>query len=401
MLPFGDGVLTYSYAFILFGIALLLVISRHTLNWSNGFLAAPFVLALIGCIALIHARSLSPPPTTYSSALIPLLICALPVMVERTDIWLDCRAITKFLLFAFVLTSFCHLAWQFSSLAGVEVYPSLEQTFTFCFVIVLTGLAGREIMLMLVCLGVISSLAIRPTSTLFVGATVSLAFVVAYRFRMRRSLRFVMISMVALMLLVNLGILSSAGIADAVYSAEPYLKQSVLNAQTDNDFRLGVIDALRQATESSSVLFGEYFSGDINPIVTDVLPWWYDVFQTDDAPIHSDFLIMLSQGGLAGYILFATLLLGFARLCLKGARLSASIGETELERFFDSALAMEVIFCFYTMFNPIMQKPYLAALFLVLVPICVFLMRGLEQALLMAQPVRPRLAFVCEAPPAP
>ena len=183
--------------------------------------------------------------------------------------------------------------------------------------------------------------------------------------------------------------------------AEPYVKQSVLNAQTDNDFRLGVISALRAETEDSSILFGKYFSGAINPIVTDVLPWWYNVHQSDDAPIHSDFLIILSQGGLAGYFLFAAFLLGFARLCLRGARSSALFGETDLERFFDAALVMEVIFCFYIMFNPIMQKPYIVAFFLVLVPICVFLNRGLEHALSILQPSQPRTAFAFEALPGP
>ncbi len=392
MLPLGDGFLTYSYAFLVFTVALLLLFSRHVLNWSNGFLAAPLLLSVISCVALVHARSISPPVTTYSSALIPLMICALPVLVSSTDIQLDCRIVSRFLLFIFCLASFCHLAWQLSRLVGIEVYPSLEQTFTFCFAMLLTGFSGRKFLLTLLMLGAFASIALRPTSTLFVGAVLSLGAVVAHRLGIRRSLRLSMISSIVMMLLANFGILASANVANVVYAAEPYVKQSVLDAQTDNDFRLGVIDALRAETESSSILFGKYFSGNINPIVTDVLPWWYDVRESDDAPIHSDFLIILSQGGLVGYLLFAVLLLGFARLCLRGAKLSALVGKVDLERFFDAALVMEVIFCFYIMFNPIMQKSYIAVYFLILVPICVFLIRGLQHAVSASQPIGKRVA---------
>ena len=399
MLPPGDGLLTYTYAFVLFAIAFLLLFSRHVLNRWNRFLAAPLFLALIGCVALIHARSITPPITTYSSALIPLMICALPMMVPTTDVWLDCRIISKFLSFVFCLASFCHLAWQFVHLAGIDVYPSLEQTFTFCFAMLLCGFTGRKTLLGFVTLGAIASLALRPTSTFFIGVVLSSCVIIAYWLGIRRSLRYSMISSIVLMLVANLGVLASADFAEVLYSSEPYVKQSVLNAQTDNDFRLGVIDALRSEAESSSILFGKYFSGDINPIVTDVLPWWYNVHQSNDAPIHSDFLLMLSQGGLVGYLLFAILLLGFARLCLKGAQLSESVGEIDLERFFDVALVMEVIFCFYIMFNPIMQKSYIVSFFLVLVPICVFLIRGLEHALSATQPIRTRVAFTSEALP--
>ena len=186
MLPPGDGLLIYSYASILFAIAFLLLFSRHILNLWNGFLAAPLLLALIGCVTLAHARSLSPPVTTYSSALIPLMICALPMMMSSTDLWLDCRSVLRYLLFVFCLASFCHLAWQLGHLAGIEAYPSLEQTFTFCFAMLLSGVTGRKLILAVVTLGTIASLALRPTSTLFVGAALSWGVIIAYRFGMRQ-----------------------------------------------------------------------------------------------------------------------------------------------------------------------------------------------------------------------
>jgi hypothetical protein len=401
MVPLGDGALTYSYTLVIFVIAFLLLFSRHVLNRSNGFLFAPLLLALIGCVALMTGRAVSPQVTTYSSALIPLMLCALPIMISPTDIWLDCPTICRFMLFVLCLASFGHLAWQFSHLLGVPVFPSLEQTFTFCFAMLLTGFAGRKRLLAAITLGAVASLALRPTSTLFISTAFSLGAILVYRLRARRFLRFAMTLTIAIILLANLGILASADFAELIYSAEPHIKQTVLAAQTNNDFRLGVIDALRSESVSNSLLFGKYFSGDINPTVTGVLPWWYDVGQTDDAPIHSDFLIMLSQGGCVGYSVFAILLLGFARLCVKGARLSASVGQTALERFFDASLAMEVVFCLYIMFNPIMQKPYIVSFFFVLIPIGVLLMRGLEHAFVVVRPTRPPVTLSYGALPGP
>jgi hypothetical protein len=108
--------------------------------------------------------------------------------------------------------------------------------------------------------------------------------------------------------------------------------------------------------------------------VSDVLKWWYAESGSDRAPIHSDFIGLLSQGGLAGYFILSALFIGLAHLCITSTRFIRRHAE---ERIFDAILVMEPIFMLYMSFNPVIQKAYFSALFFFLVPACVFTARGM------------------------
>ena len=173
----------------------------------------------------------------------------------------------------------------------------------------------------------------------------------------------------------NIAIFADADFADYIYSFEPAVKQSILKSQDNNDFRLGVIAALRDETASNSIIFGKFFTGGIDADVSDYLPWWH-AGGDDFAPIHSDFIGLLSQGGLAGYLILSLLFIGLARLCMASARFSRKHAEQKL---FDAVLVMESIFMIYISFNPIIQKAYFAALFFFLIPACVLTARGIPR----------------------
>ncbi len=386
--PPGVGLLNYAYAAMLFAIFASTLATRGIVNLSQSFLLAPLILSLIGVASLAHVWIVNPDITTYSSALIPLLICALPILVSSDDVTIDHDTMLKFILFLLCLASFFHFFWQILEAGGIPVTPGHEQTFVFCFLVLLSGFLRRKTTLALTLLAIGVSLALRPTSTLLGCTMLSLGAILADRLGFRRSLRASMYLTIVLLLLGNLVLMESVSFADAIYSIEPYFKQGVLEAHSNNEFRLGVIEALRMETESSSLVFGKYFSGNVLPYVSNVLPWWYGASGSDYAPVHSDFLIMFSQGGLIGYGLFAVVFLGFAHLCIRGARLATALGNASVRSFFDAALVMEVVFVLYISFNPIMQKSYIVSVFFFLIPVGVLLARDQERAMLTtAKPV--------------
>ncbi len=168
----------------------------------------------------------------------------------------------------------------------------------------------------------------------------------------------------------NLAVLESKSFADAIYSIEPLVKSQTLEAQDNNEFRLNVLAAARDEMAQHSLLVGKAFIGDvaIDPLVH--LPWVHDVTMLT---IHSDFAIMIVQGGLIGYALFVTLFVGMAWLCSKGARLAARRGDRCSATVFDALLAMNAVFMLYISANPMLQDPKYALPYLITLPLAVFL----------------------------
>ena len=144
--------------------------------------------------------------------------------------------------------------------------------------------------------------------------------------------------------------------AEAFYSIEPSVKED-LGGESDNDFRLGVISAARDEMAQHSLLVGQAFTGEVTVNALPYLPWLSnDRRETaSNENIHSDFLIMIVQGGLIGYGLFASLFVGMALLCAKAARLAHAARDGSSEALFDALQAMNVAFMLCISGNPMLR----------------------------------------------
>lgn len=124
------------------------------------------------------------------------------------------------------------------------------------------------------------------------------------------------------------------------------------------------------------LLVGKAFSGDVSvdPAKYVSRVEWQNETATRIPP-HSDFVIMIMQGGLIGYGLFAGLFVGMALMCAKAARLARAARDGTSETLFDALHAMNVVFMLCISGDPMLQEVQTVAPYLMLIPLAIFLAR--------------------------
>jgi hypothetical protein len=244
--------------------------------------------------------------------------------------------------------------------------------FVIVYMMILCGLFRRTNLLVLSISLVFLSLLLRPSSTLAFTAAFAIGVITLHRLRLRSLVRCTCMVMVLAILAENMAVVESKSFADAIYAIEPLIKEQTLAAEDNNRFRLGVLEAARDEIQQESMLVGKAFIGAVGVPALVRLPWVQDETMLT---IHSDFVIMIVQGGLIGYALFAALFIGMAWLCSRGAKLAGRAGDRGSETLFDALQAMNVIFMLWCSGNPMMQLPQCALPYLILVPLAVFLAR--------------------------
>jgi hypothetical protein len=361
----------------------LLAMTRPRLNLSPLFPLAPLLLSIAGGISFARSIFVDPGTGTYSSALIPLIVAAIPLLIATRTIRTDGAVVTEYLFSIFGLAALFHVLWLWLivergwSNDGWFEAPSKSSGLVIIFFMLLCGLFRRNLLLVLSVALIGFSELVAATSTLAFLMMFAAVVIVLHRLRFRRFLRLACVLVAAGILVANLAVLESSDLADAFYSIEPSVKED-LGGESDNEFRLGVISAARDEMAQHSLLVGTAFTGGITVDALSYLPWLSDNGRETETrrTIHSDFIIMIVQGGLIGYGLFASLFVGMALLCAKAARLAHAARDGSSETLFDALQAMNVAFMLCISANPML--PYLqdATPYLILLPLAIFLARA-------------------------
>lgn len=362
----------------------LLAVSRPRISPSPLFPLAALLLSMAGDISFAHSIFVAPGTGTYSSGLIPLIIAAIPLLIATRTIRTDGAAATEYLFRIFGAAAFFHVLWQVPERGWTEYTyygwlapPHISGGVVIIFFMLLCGLFRRNLLLVLAVALIGFTELLRPTSTLAFLTMFAAAVIVLHRLRFRRFLRLACVLVAVGIIAANLAVLESSDVADALYSIEPSVKEDV-GGVTDNDFRLGVISAARDEMARYSLLVGMAFTGEITVDPLPYLPWLTDngrETQTNH-DIHSDFVIMIVQGGLIGYGLFASLFIGMALLCARAARLAHMARDGSSETLFDALQAMNVAFMLCISGNPMMADLQNSAPYLILLPLAIFLARS-------------------------
>jgi hypothetical protein len=350
----------YLFTAIVIASAALLAVEHRILNVAARFPLAQFALFALGVFSFTRSVLVPNNVTTYSSALIPLLVIAAPMLIPRADIRLDAGAALLYLERILGLAAFCHVLWQVAGALYPDVSPSHERTFILVFFFVLAGLRRKAFAFSAALALILASLALRPSSTLAFASTLAILGILAFRMRRLRLLRGICHLTIVFLIVGNLAMFGSAEVAEAIFSVEPYMKEDVLDSQSNNAFRLGVLEALRDTMASNSILIGKGFLGGVDVSTEKYLTWNED----SQEPIHSDFLIVLDQGGLIGYALFSSLFVGLALLCGRAAARASATGMAAEALLFHAVLVFDAVFALYISFNPIMQKVEMTLFFL-------------------------------------
>lgn len=385
----GGEILETSVKYLLaIGLTLcfaLIAVTRLRINLSPLFPLAPLLLSVLGGISFAFSIFIAPGTTTASSALIPMIVAGIPLLIDTPATWTDGAAATRYLRTIFGIAALCHVLWQVQArLSGWEeasvhygefTVISASSSFVIVFFMILCGLF-RQYRLLAVSVTLIAfSELLRPSSTLAFLTMFAAAVIGSSWLGFRRLFRFVCVFAAVTVIIGNLVILESSEVADAIYSVEPAVKEDV-GGETNNDFRLGVIAAARDEMAKHSLLVGKFFIGNATVDPSLYLKWLKGAGFEGTLPIHSDFITMIVQGGLIGYGLFAGLFVGLALLCTKGARLAHAARDSSSETLFDALQMMNVIFMLSVSGNPMMANMQQTAPYLILVPLAIFLARA-------------------------
>ncbi|MBV9247852.1 MAG: hypothetical protein JO227_01205, partial [Acetobacteraceae bacterium] len=264
--------LKYLLAALLMGCFAWLGATR-AINLSPAFLLAPLLLTVFGGISLAYSTFVSPGTSTYSSALIPLVIVAMPLLIANATARTDGPHVARYLIALCCVAAVCHVMWQVIAHVlgwedGETYYGWLqgrghEGTLMIVNLMVLAGLFRRRALLALSILLGGLSLLLRPTSTLVFASAFAAGVITLDRLRLRKFVRLACMVLALTVVAENLAVLESESLTNALYSIEPLVKERALDADDNNEFRLGVLAAARDEITRNSRLVGKAFIGNV------------------------------------------------------------------------------------------------------------------------------------------
>ena len=365
-------ILKYAYTVQLVSVTIWCLVTFLRFNPNPAFLIGPFLLSVIGAISFVIAIAMTRNPVTYGSALIPLLTAAVPLFLPDRAVDIDVPRLLRWLLAIFLISGAVHVFAQLTAGGEIDFRLGHGSTFIILFAAILAGVRRDWRMFAVAFILAVTSLVLRPSSTLMVALMVVSLYVWAHWMGWGRLAVAIVFWATTIIVVMNLLIVFEVPAVDVMMRFEPWLKEEILGAQSNNVFRLAVLQAAIDEYQKGSLVLGTFFTGGVNVSVRHLLPGW------DIAPIHNDFVNVSIQGGIVGSILFASIFIGLAAAARTGLAMARAIRDPSMVAFFSSAIGANFVFAIYAAFNPMLQLVDSGVFYLVWIPLSVFALRHLK-----------------------
>ncbi|MBN9309602.1 hypothetical protein [Devosia sp.] len=163
----------------------------------------------------------------------------------------------------------------------------------------------------------------RPSSTFILALSVCLSVAWLIKIGQSRLAECVCYALLAVLALSPFVVSFVPGASEMVLGVEGMLKQDLLGGETNTAVRLVIQGVAMNGMQGFDWVYGQLFTGATSVYVADMLPWWWDNSDLGLATIHSDYVILLGQSGLIGYVAYSACL---AALCRRGFRANANEG---------------------------------------------------------------------------
>jgi len=301
---------------------------------------------------------------SYLTAFTAPLVFAAAAFIPAGKFAVDGARVCRDLLMLLLLGSVCYLVEASLKRFGVPVSyaPEIEHVKS---IVCVMGLSMAVLMRsrrwVLVFLAIIAaSLVVRPSSTLLVAAALCAPLALALRNGLRRT--FITVSWGALVLAAATPWLFYwffDSIAEIATSGEAYLKEGLLEGHSNTDFRLEVFRlALRSLDDS--LLFGQGLSGNPNVDLGAAWSWWREIIPDGMALIHSDWLVVVSQAGFVGAVLFFLMFASILKIRLRALAALPAGEANEISSLLSLSIVGCVAFFLYSSFNPVLPLYHIA-----------------------------------------
>jgi hypothetical protein len=308
------------------------------------------IFGFVGCITVGTAQLSS--GNSYGSALIPFLVSVLGYLSMGEGE----MEVQRFVQLTYVVCGTIFIAGLIAP--AEDFFRVNEFSFVLVFGLIFSVVSRGRLATVLILVVIAVSLFLRPTSTLFLGAFlgVGLAAVSARRPAVASMISCVVIFAFAIVAIASM---SDPQLAYALGDIESYLKESILGGESNSSTRAALIHATQQKFEENSFFFGSFYIGGTNPDVSEILG------RLDfTAPIHSDFVAILYQGGIVSLFAFCYFLVELTFLH------RAPDTSTESDFLRRVVPACTAVFALYISFNPIMLNIEYSLWFFMLSFIC-------------------------------
>jgi hypothetical protein len=274
---------------------------------------------------------------SFGSALIPFLVCVLGYLTIGKGV----REVQRYVVLTYTACGMILLAGLARS---EEFFRVNEFSFVLVFGLAFSLLLRTYFITVSIATALLIVLALRPSSTLFLGAVTgtTLAMISGSRPYLAAIISCCVIIACSTFALVAM---SDPDLAVTLGDLESYLKESILGGESNSESRTALIRAIQEEFSNQSLLFGGFFMVSTSPDVSDLLGREEFI-----APVHSDFIQMLHQGGLVGLAAFAYFMIELNFL--------HKMPEPSPEReFLSRAIPVcTAVFAVYISFNPIMMN---------------------------------------------
>jgi hypothetical protein len=313
---------------------------------------------------------------SYSSALFPMMLVGfvafIPEDQSRLDFGRTLRFFEKFSLIFVLMHVAAQVVFLFWKFTWEDWFTMTihENTFFAIFALCLSALQRRWRVFCVLSGLIVLSLLLRPSSSFMAGLTIGLC--IAFGFVLQRRALTMAVGNLLLLVLVLFPVIfvTMPDFTDLIYGIEPMVKEDLLGSTSNNPFRMVVLKLAREAILSTPWAIGQGFVGTTNVNVGLVIDGWTGgedpgVFPATggQAPVHSDFLIMLWQGGALGYGIFALSLLGAIRHLGRSLAIAEAAGAWAAVTLLQSIYILILVFSIFISFNPVLQKYTFSYLF--------------------------------------
>lgn len=167
--------------------------------------------------------------------------------------------------------------------------------------IYLTTLSGKGKPTALLFAVLVAFLALRPTSTVVFCLAACLPIVFLIRSAWYKLAEIACYVVLLALALSPFLIYSFDDLSNFVKDIEGFVKADALGGASNTQVRLEILRLAFARWQDSSFLIGEMFTGGTTVFLGQ---WWLSFTETGLIPIHSDYLIILVEGGLVGYVAF-------------------------------------------------------------------------------------------------
>lgn len=199
----------------------------------------------------------------------------------------------------------------------------------------------------------VTSLVLRPSSTVVLAVAVCLPLAVAVRRGRLALAESIAYGVVVLAAVVPLVLYAVPDAEQAILYVEASIKEDFLQGHSNTLVRIAIQNMAFARIQDGSLLFGEMFGGPNTVYIAHILPWWRQNNPLGFATIHSDYVTILLEGGLVGYAWFTAALVLAVRNSFRSVRHALAVGENpSLAAVCHTAVIVVAIYCSS---NPFLQ----------------------------------------------